>query len=218
MSLKLLLQNNWLTKIVIVANIVGAILVWFVFSRIDTVVNVDLYKYDLQFNSTWYNVYLADLRLGYICLGIPIILSLVALGLEFVKVWKPAYRDSASLETVVPSRVFSMEPEPKEDKKEGESLLKNNCGYLENQAKPEVKPQRAAEETKVFENKGNLVISCPNCKKVFGTPMVMVDFAGGKDKLINVCPYCSQSLGEAQEEKSIDKNIHAADMNDKLKH
>lgn len=40
----------------------------------------------------------------------------------------------------------------------------------------------------------SMVISCPKCKKVFGKPLNMLDFSGGKAKLVNVCPYCNHVL------------------------
>ncbi len=51
---------------------------------------------------------------------------------------------------------------------------------------------------KVKRLKGNsMLISCPSCKKTFGKPLVMLDFGAGKPRLINACPYCSASLGDA---------------------
>jgi len=44
-----------------------------------------------------------------------------------------------------------------------------------------------------------MVISCPKCKKVFGKPLNMLDFSGGKTRLVNVCPYCNYILGDAQQ-------------------
>jgi uncharacterized Zn-finger protein len=60
---------------------------------------------------------------------------------------------------------------------------------------------------KVEALKGNhVVMSCPSCKKVFTKPLVMLDFAGGKTRLVNVCPYCSHILGCADEgERSLDE-------------
>jgi uncharacterized Zn-finger protein len=46
----------------------------------------------------------------------------------------------------------------------------------------------------------HMVISCPKCKKVFSKPLVMLDFGGGKTKLVNVCPYCNHVLEGMEEE------------------
>jgi DNA-directed RNA polymerase subunit RPC12/RpoP len=50
--------------------------------------------------------------------------------------------------------------------------------------------QTAARET-------SMKISCPKCKKLFGTPLNMLDFSSGKAQLVNVCPYCNHVLGDA---------------------
>jgi uncharacterized Zn-finger protein len=57
----------------------------------------------------------------------------------------------------------------------------------------EVKPEV------VKESANHLLATCPKCKKVFSKPLVMLDFSGGKTKLVNVCPYCSFILGSADE-------------------
>lgn len=45
----------------------------------------------------------------------------------------------------------------------------------------------------------NVNSSCPHCKKTFTKPIVMLNFEGGKTKLVNVCPHCSHTLGSAEE-------------------
>jgi uncharacterized Zn-finger protein len=47
----------------------------------------------------------------------------------------------------------------------------------------------------------HMVISCPKCKRVFGKPLIMLDFSNGDEKarLVNVCPYCNHVLGRAEE-------------------
>jgi uncharacterized Zn-finger protein len=47
----------------------------------------------------------------------------------------------------------------------------------------------------------HMLISCPKCRRVFGKPLVMLDFSGGKTRLVNVCPYCNHVLGCAEEDK-----------------
>jgi uncharacterized Zn-finger protein len=43
----------------------------------------------------------------------------------------------------------------------------------------------------------HMVVSCPGCKKVFSKPLIMLDFGGGKTRLVSVCPYCNHVLGDA---------------------
>jgi len=48
----------------------------------------------------------------------------------------------------------------------------------------------------------HMVISCPKCKRVFGRPLVMLDFSDGKTRLVSVCPYCNHVLRSAEREDS----------------
>lgn len=52
----------------------------------------------------------------------------------------------------------------------------------------------------------HMLISCPKCKRVFGKPLVMLDFSGGKTRLVNVCPYCNHVLGCAEEDEGENKD------------
>jgi hypothetical protein len=54
-----------------------------------------------------------------------------------------------------------------------------------------------------------MLINCPKCHKVFSKPMSMLDFSGGKTRLVNVCPYCNYILGDANGKSQVD--IHVAD-------
>jgi uncharacterized Zn-finger protein len=58
---------------------------------------------------------------------------------------------------------------------------------------------REVERVEPIKEGNHLLASCPKCKRVFGKPLVMLDFAGGKTRLVNVCPYCSHILGSAGE-------------------
>jgi uncharacterized Zn-finger protein len=87
----------------------------------------------------------------------------------------------------------------------------------ESAAKQEPKPQPVvSEERKARET--NMVISCPACKKVFTRPLVMLNFEGGKTRLVNVCPYCNHVLGSAENGKSPESDVHIADVDKKLTH
>ena len=83
-------------------------------------------------------------------------------------------------------------------------------------AQPRTQPV-ACEERKTKAN-NNMVISCPNCKKTFGRPLVMLNFEAGKNRLVNVCPYCSHVLGSAENEKTSTSGFQIADIDKKLEH
>lgn len=63
----------------------------------------------------------------------------------------------------------------------------------------------------------SMVISCPSCKKVFGKPLVMLDFSGKETKLVNVCPYCNAVLGRASgEHEKGDVEVGFLDLDEKV--
>jgi hypothetical protein len=53
-------------------------------------------------------------------------------------------------------------------------------------------------------NGRGIVISCSSCKRVVSKPLAMLDFSGGKAKLVNVCPYCNAVLGTAEKQDDQD--------------
>jgi uncharacterized Zn-finger protein len=59
---------------------------------------------------------------------------------------------------------------------------------------------------------------CPSCKKVFSRPLVMLNFEAGKNRLVNVCPYCSYVLGSAESEQTHKSDFQIADADKKLAH
>jgi len=60
----------------------------------------------------------------------------------------------------------------------------------------------------------SMLISCPRCKKVFGKPLAMLDFSGGKAKLVNVCPYCNHVLGSANGEGSKEEEVEVTGLDE----
>jgi uncharacterized Zn-finger protein len=83
MSLKDLLEASWFTKVVLVLWIVSGVFVLFLLGRIDYIIHNDLYGFGLQFSFVWADPYWAVLRLIYVCVAVPSVLSAVALGLDF---------------------------------------------------------------------------------------------------------------------------------------
>jgi uncharacterized Zn-finger protein len=80
------------------------------------------------------------------------------------------------------------------------------------------RPQPVACEERKAKANNSMVISCPNCKKMFGRPLVMLNFEAGKNRLVNVCPYCSYVLGSAENEKTPKSDFQIAGEDKKLTH
>jgi hypothetical protein len=53
----------------------------------------------------------------------------------------------------------------------------------------------------------SMQINCPKCHKLFGKPLNMLDFSSGKTRLVNVCPYCNNVLGDSDGESSEDFRV-----------
>lgn len=149
-----MVNGFWFVRVVLVLWLVSSGFVVFLLLKIDDVVHHQLYGFGLQFSFVWAEPYWAFLRLVYLCLGVPMVLSGVVLVLGFLG------RGGGVERRVVVRR----------EKVEGEKNVGNH-----------------------------LLASCPKCKKVFGKPLVMLDFEGGKTRLVNVCPYCNFILGSANE-------------------
>ncbi|MCJ7714448.1 hypothetical protein MUO66_08335 [Candidatus Bathyarchaeota archaeon] len=184
MNLKSLLNNNWLDRVIITAWISSAILVIFMLTNLDVIVNGTLYGFGLQFSNEWGEPYWMYLRLSYAFLGVSSCLGFLALMIGF-------YRSKSSA------------PET--------STIAVNKSIKNNSKIDVIKPQKAEQTPKrknESKEENNMIISCPNCKKVFGRPLVMLNFEGGKTKLVNVCPYCNNSLDQTDDSEKSDTEVH----------
>jgi uncharacterized Zn-finger protein len=139
--------------------------VLFLLGRIDWIVHGELYGYGLQFSPEWAVPYWGVLRAIQLFLAVPVVFSVVCLGLE---VWV-SVRD-----------------------RRGER------GVVERKPIEPVKPLKKGAREVAGEN--HMLVSCPKCRRVFSKPLVMLDFSGGKTRLVNVCPYCNHVLSREGEE------------------
>jgi uncharacterized Zn-finger protein len=192
MDLKRLQNNNWLYRAVLATWISSAIIVILLLIRIDTIVNVELYKHGLQFSSDWANPYWTYLRLNYVALGVPVALSLFAMAIGFIPRSMKVAENSAEQQTKF-QQVASQEQNCEVSSFNNTAL--NGAG----------KPSAAD-------------VSCPDCGKTFSRPLVMLDFQGRKSRLVNVCPYCNNVLGNTENGKPSEIDAHVAEVYEKLTH
>ena len=168
MTWKSLFDGYWFVRVVLALWLVSGVFVLFLLGRIDWVVHDQLYDFGLQFSFVWATPYWSFLRLVYVCLAFPSVLSGVVLVFSFMK------------------------------RGGGRRVVRRE----------ESKPSGAVQPLR----ENHMVVSCPGCKKVFSKPLVMLDFGGGKTRLVNVCPYCNHVLGSAEEEKGEDSDIGVLDL------
>ncbi|NWG10641.1 hypothetical protein HXY33_02655 [Candidatus Bathyarchaeota archaeon] len=171
----------------------------FLLYRLDNTIHGDLYNFGLQFDYNWALPTWTLERLLGVCLILPMVFGTIAL------VWD--VRRSRNKELVV-RRV-----EPK---------LLQQQSQQPRQQPPKQQPQPPPVSTSSTDDKAqalrenSMVISCPNCKKVFSKPLVMLDFSSKKTQLVNVCPYCNTVLGRACDEVEKDNiDIRTLDLDEK---
>jgi uncharacterized Zn-finger protein len=97
MTLKEVLEDSSFVRIVLVFWLVSGVFVLFLLGRIDHIIHGDLYDFGLQFSPVWATPYWAFLRLTYVCLAGPSVLSAIALGLDFWKKFRSKNHVSGSV-------------------------------------------------------------------------------------------------------------------------
>ena len=86
MGLKRLLSGNGFTRLVLVSWIIGAISILVLFKNMELIVHGQLYYYGLRFSADWADPYRIYTWLLFLCLGLPMALSGLALVSSFFKV------------------------------------------------------------------------------------------------------------------------------------
>ena len=192
MGLKSMLTSKWFVRLALVCWIVCGAFIIFVFKNMESIVHGQLYSFGLIFSPEWADSYRLFTYLIFVSVGVPAALSGVALFSSFLVVKGATQRNY-----VVPKKMETLSGV-------GKVGLQKNC------QSPQVRQfSRAshvqAPATKVVSqvNNGNCVgISCPECKKVFGRALVMLDFRSGTNRMVSVCPYCNHVLGFQADEKA----------------
>jgi len=192
MGLRRMLSGKWFTRLVLISWIICAVSILVVFKNMELIVHGQLYYYGLVFSPDWADAYRIFTWLLFLCLGLPMALSGVALVSSFLKI-----EEIPKKESIVPQRIG---PPRGVVKVESPQIVK------------EV-PRRVGNSNSVSNGGG---ISCPNCKRVFGRALVMLDFRGGKNRMVSVCPYCNTVLGYTGEEKAANESFHVATPNEKI--
>ena len=190
MGLKGIICGNWFTRIVLLSWIISAVAIFILFKNMEVIVHGQLYYYNLQFSPDWADPYRFYTWMIYLCLGVPIALSGVALASSFLAVEKVPEKKS-----IVPQRTRPPQ------------------GNVKMEPKPAVR-----EAPRKVDNGNEEGICCPQCNKVFGRALVMLDFRSGKNRMISVCPYCNHVLGYTTEEKNTSEKIYVARTDEKTVH
>jgi len=192
MGLKRMLSGKWFTRLVLSIWIICAVSILVVFKNMELIVHGQLYYYGLVFSPDWADAYRVFTWLIFLFVGLPMALSGIALVSSFLKADQIPKR-----ENIVPQRLG---PPRGVVKVESPRIAKE--------------VPRRVESGNGASNGGG--ISCPACKKSFGRALVMLDFRGGKNRMVSVCPYCNHVLGYTGEEKSANESVHVVAPDKKI--
>ena len=160
MTLKDVLETSWFMKVVLVLWLVSGVFVLFLLGRIDWIVHGELYDFGLQFSPVWATPYWVLLRLTYVYLAVPSVLSGIALGLD---VWKKIKsKKPVSRRSMV--RPVGVKAQPLK----GNSMLISCPSCKKTFRKPLVMLDFGSGKTK-------LVNTCPYCNAKLGEEYVKED-------------------------------------------
>jgi outer membrane biosynthesis protein TonB len=226
MDFKRLAANQWITRIFLIVIIVLSGIVMYVVNQVDSIIHVQLYQYGLEYNPDWANPYWNYAKIINISLAATMGVSAIALLLDFIRpkpklegtIIKQEQLEPKTQPAPTPSPRIQAQPvieTPPKQQTPPATPQPQPTPQVQPQPKPEPqvqapppKPQPAppvetvqeqkpktSKQSKVNAKEAN---TCPSCRKAFTQPLVMLDFEGGKSKLVNVCPYCNQVLGDAE--------------------
>lgn len=198
MGLKAILDTERLSYVILGVSIITGAITSSLMLKIDSIIHVQLYDYGLQFSPEWANPYWAAARLIYVLLTLPMILGIIVLAIKLTKSRKERNKFSANFDrTTLAEKRQTATSQPK--LQFGTVVPKDDLFAVSFDSEPE-QPDDIEKAPRMREG-NELLISCPNCSKMFNRPLVMLDFSSGKACLVNICPYCNHNLGEALEQR-----------------
>jgi hypothetical protein len=198
MDMKRMLRGSWFVRLVLAIWIVCAVSIIVLFRNMELIVHGELYYYGLVFDPAWAEPYRLFTWLIYLCLGLPMVLSGIALISSFFNVEEAEQKETA----VIRKATTRMGVIKRESRQVTEDPIRvqtvNELAKEVEIAKETPESIEGVEESPVLAQNVKSVTngtSCPHCKKIFSRALVMLDFRGGKNRLVSVCPYCNYVLG-----------------------
>ena len=140
-------------------------------------------------------------------------------GLQFDHAWADTYyfyKHLMYIALVVPT-VLSILSIAAGFKRQNKNTSEPAPKLMPNLTQPRPQPVvRKDSKAMIKENKND--VCCPTCEKVVSNPLVMLKFVDGKNRKINICPYCYHVLGNAENDKLSKSDFQIADSDKKLIH
>jgi hypothetical protein len=193
MDLKSMLTSKWFTRLALLSWIICGASIIVVFKNMEFIVHGQLYDFGLIFSAEWADSYRVLTWLIFLCVGVPTAFSGIALVSSFLSVEEIPARKHIPQRTGPPrgaTKVASPQAHP---------------APKVHPTQPSLHKQQPAKEPVRRADIGNCIgILCPECKKVFGRALVMLDFRSGSNRMVSVCPYCNHVLGSTNDEEDDD--------------
>jgi uncharacterized Zn-finger protein len=198
MSFKRSIAGPWIYRIVLVLIIAFSATIMYLVDRIDKIIHVQLYGFGLQFSTEWAEPYWLLMWIIYGSLAVMIILSAIILVASFIKP-QPKFPTYTPKQEPTQVKVQPIIQAPKETQPQPKPTIENQPPPLQTRTEPPQQTKPKPKTVNKIKTAATSTIGCPSCRKTFTQPLVMLDFEGGKSKLVNVCPYCNQVLGDNEE-------------------
>lgn len=195
-----------LAVVVVVATVTAA----YTLNLLDQIVHGTLYSYGLQFSYDWANPYWTLLRIIQILLTIAIVGAVVDIVFSFrafLVERMPKVREVSTVRAVkkAPAPVYGA------DRSSSASLATPSLPSTRTASPPPpmpaplLVPQPATtHEVSVAPAPSRVdpcaaeLFMCAHCRKTFTQPLRMLDFQGDRPRIVNICPFCNETMSSVQ--------------------
>ncbi len=184
------------SNILLIIVIACSVAVMYTINQIDQIINVNLYDYGLTGDAGWSVPYQNFKWISYGALSGTIIVCAAVMALGFLKI----KQEQETNATPKPQPIYQTQTTPSYTQPKTEETHTPIISNLKSKAaatKEDKKAKQNKPSNYTTNTPSNVNGVCPGCKKTFTQSVVMLDFEGGKSKLVNVCPHCNYVLGDA---------------------
>jgi hypothetical protein len=206
----------------------AAIIVMYTLNMLDHIIRDQLYKNYLQYSLDWAGPYWNLLRVLQICSGIIAGITLIDLALtirlsinskktgqENTFLQKPSQITRAPLRTSSVSSTSSIQTQTPVN--ESRLTMPSPPTQVSSKASELEEPTKLSASTSTIARSGtsarptpskpsNLdipgMIRCSNCGKAFTQPLQMLDFQGERPRIVNICPFCNETIKTTSHQKN----------------
>jgi hypothetical protein len=185
-----------LPTIIAVATLVSAA---YMLTLVDEFINSTLYSYGLVFSYEWANPYWTLFKVTWALLAI----CAAAITINAILIVRsPSSQQKQQNVEIATTREAMENIRPTSQTRE-RTRLNSIAPGLQSSQKTTPKPATtlAPAPAPSHENSKTELFRCTHCNKTFTQPLRMLDFHVDPPRIVNVCPFCSETLSSAPETK-----------------